>query len=82
MIPMGEFDVILGMDWLSKYQAMVDCFRRRITLVAKDGQVIEYSAKLGIVMPYPLLKACVEGRKNLECLGMIFALDGEFGTPL
>ena len=80
VIPMGEYDVILGMDWLSKYQATVDCFKRRITLVAKDGQVIEYSAKSGIVMPYPLLKACVGGRKNLECLGMIFALDGELGT--
>ena len=28
VIPMGEFDVILGMDWLSKYQATIDCFRR------------------------------------------------------
>ena len=80
VIPMGEYDVILGMDWLSKYQATVDCFGQQITLVAKDGQGIEYSTKSGIVMPYPLLKTCIGGRKNLECLGMIFALNGEFGT--
>ena len=61
VIRMGEFDVILGMNWLSKYQATVDWFRRRITLITKDGQVIEYSAKSGIVTPYPLLKACVGG---------------------
>ena len=54
VIPMGEYDVILGMDWLSKYQATVDCFGQQITLVAKDGQGIEYSTKSGIVTPYPL----------------------------
>ena len=27
-----EFDVILGMDWLSRHQAIVDCIRKRVTL--------------------------------------------------
>ena len=27
-----EFDVILGMDWLSQHQAMVDCRMKRVTL--------------------------------------------------
>ena len=27
-----EFDVILGMDWLSRHQAIVDCRRKRVTL--------------------------------------------------
>ena len=80
MIPMGEFDVILGIYWLSKYQAMVYCFRWRIILITNDGQLIEYSAKSGIITHYPLLKACVGGRKNVKCFGMIFALDGELGT--
>ena len=80
VIAMDEFDVILGMDWLAKYQAMVDCYKRRIRLSTEDGQIIEYSAKTGAATPYPLLKACIGGRRNLECLGMIFALDGELGT--
>ena len=24
-MPMERFDMILGMDWLSRYQAMIDC---------------------------------------------------------
>ena len=28
----GEFDVILGMDWLSRHQAIVDCRMKRVTL--------------------------------------------------
>ena len=27
-----EFDVILGMDWLSRHQAIVDCRKKRVTL--------------------------------------------------
>ena len=59
---------------------MVDCYRRRIRLFTKDGQIIEYSAKTGAATPYPLLKACIGGKRNLECLGMIFTLNGELGT--
>ena len=28
VMPMGQFDVILGMDWLSRYRAVIDCARR------------------------------------------------------
>ncbi|EXC31837.1 Transposon Ty3-I Gag-Pol polyprotein [Morus notabilis] len=77
VLPMAGFDVILGMDWLSKYHATVDCYRRRVTLLTKNGQVIDYQAKTGAVTPSPVLKACIGGRKNLESLGMVFALGGE-----
>ena len=80
VIAMEEFQVILGMDWLAKYQAMVDCYKTRIRLFNEDGQIIEDSAKTGAATPYPLLKACIEGKRNLECVGMIFALDGELGA--
>ena len=28
---MSEFDVILGMDWLTAYRVVIDCERRRVT---------------------------------------------------
>jgi hypothetical protein len=28
LIPLESFDVILGMDWLSQYQAVISCFGR------------------------------------------------------
>ncbi|XP_043809086.1 uncharacterized protein LOC110606254 [Manihot esculenta] len=31
-LPFREFDVILGMDWLSRHRVIVDCRSRRITL--------------------------------------------------
>ena len=31
VMDMSEFDVILGMDWLTAYRVVVDCERRRVT---------------------------------------------------
>ena len=30
IIDMSEFDVILGMDWLTSYRVLIDCERRRV----------------------------------------------------
>ena len=32
-----EFDIILGMDWLNKYQAVVDCGAKTVVLKSVDG---------------------------------------------
>ena len=32
-----EFDVILGMDWLSHHQVVVDCIMKRVTLRIPSG---------------------------------------------
>src|SRR3954470_1858812 len=38
-------DVILGMDWLAKYQGVIDCASRSITLRTPAGLKIEYVSK-------------------------------------
>lgn len=50
VLPMGKFDVILGINWLSKYQAMVDCSNKRVTLFTPSGDFIVYKANLSAVM--------------------------------
>jgi len=34
--------VILGMDWLAKYKATIDCGRKLVTLVTSKGEKLEY----------------------------------------
>ena len=34
---MSEFDVILGMDWLTVYRVVIDSERRRATAYTQDG---------------------------------------------
>ena len=35
-LPFHEFDLILGMDWLSKHHAIVDCHKKIILLKCSD----------------------------------------------
>ena len=35
-LPFHEFDLILGMDWLSKHQAIVDCHKKTVRLKCSD----------------------------------------------
>ena len=37
-----DIDVILGMDWLSKYQANLDCAAKSVTLVHPSGEIVKY----------------------------------------
>ena len=37
IMDMSEFDVILGMDWLTAYRIVIDCERRRVTAYSQDG---------------------------------------------
>ncbi|RVW69179.1 Retrovirus-related Pol polyprotein from transposon 17.6 [Vitis vinifera] len=36
-LDMTRYDVILGMDWLTMYRALIDCHRRRIIFCLPDG---------------------------------------------
>jgi hypothetical protein len=37
-------EVILGMDWMTKYQGIIDCARKAITLTSGEGVEVEYVA--------------------------------------
>nr|GEY46700.1 putative reverse transcriptase domain-containing protein [Tanacetum cinerariifolium] len=63
---MGIFDVIIGMDWLSKYHAVIVCdeniiripFRNKTLIVHGDGSNNEYGSRLNII-------SCTKTQKNL-----------------
>ena len=35
IMDLSEFDVILGMDWLTAYKVVIDCERRRVTAICR-----------------------------------------------
>ena len=35
-LPFHEFDLILGMDWLSKHRVIVDCDKKTLVLKCSD----------------------------------------------
>jgi hypothetical protein len=44
VIPLAIFDVILGIDWLHRYRAIISCFWKTVTLEAPSGQTIIFQA--------------------------------------
>ncbi|XP_074362411.1 uncharacterized protein LOC141702680, partial [Apium graveolens] len=43
---LGEFDVILGMDWLSQYKASIDCKKKKILMVTEDNIKVTYQGQM------------------------------------
>ena len=48
---MSEFDVILGMDWLTAYRVVIDCERRRVTAYMQDGTRVDFKGTSMIFCP-------------------------------
>ncbi|XP_058203051.1 uncharacterized protein LOC131317519 [Rhododendron vialii] len=42
VIEMTDFDVILGMDWLTAHRAVIDCHRKMVTTYAPDGTSFKF----------------------------------------
>ena len=48
---MSEFDVILGMDWLTTYQVVIDCERRMVTAYTLDGTCVTFQGDKHDALP-------------------------------
>ena len=46
VLDMSDFDVILGVDWLMKYRAMIDCHDLVIKFSMLDGDNFVYKLKV------------------------------------
>ena len=42
VLEMVDYDVILGMDWLSKYNATIFCRRKNVVFLPSEGEMFEY----------------------------------------
>ena len=51
VIDISDFDFILGMDWLTAQQAIIDCDSRRITAYTQDGICVIFKGEKHDVLP-------------------------------
>ena len=51
VVDMSEFDVLLGMDWLTTYRVVIDCDRRRIIAYTRDGICVTFLRDKHDVLP-------------------------------
>ena len=46
-----EFDIILGMDWLTAYRVVINCERKRVTDYTQDGTHVTFQGDKHNIFP-------------------------------
>ena len=51
VMDMSEFDVILGMEWLTTHRAIIDCDRKRVTTYTLGGSYFRFQGDKNDALP-------------------------------
>ena len=62
IMDMSEFDVILGMDWLTYYRFVIDCERRRVTAYTQDGTRVVFQGDKHDILPQIVYESRCQGQ--------------------
>ena len=62
IMDMSEFDVILGMDWLTAYRVVIDCERRKVTAYTQDGTRVVFQGVKHDILPHTAYESKCQGR--------------------
>ena len=61
IMDMSEFDVILGMDWLTAYRVVINCERRRVTAYTQDGTRAVFKGNKHHILPQTVYESKCQG---------------------
>ena len=67
---MSEFDVILGMDWLTTHQVVINCDRRRITAYTPDDVCVMFHGDKHDALP----RSMYDSRWHRQLMGWLASL--------
>ena len=62
VMDISEFDVILGMDWLTAYRVVIDCERRRVTAYTQDGTHVVFQGDKHDILPQTVYEPRCQGQ--------------------
>ena len=65
VINMSELDVIVGMDWLTAHQVIIDCDRKRVTSYTSDDTCFMFQGDKHDALP----QAMYESRWHGQLIG-------------
>ena len=73
VMDMTEFDVFLGMDWLTAHWVVIDCDRRRVTAYTRDGVCVVFQGDKHYDAPtrHPMLGKGVTNLRTINLLTYI-----------
>ena len=62
IMDMSEFDVILGMDWLTAYMVVIDCERRRVTAYTQNGTRVVFQGDKHDILSQTVYESRCQGQ--------------------
>ena len=62
IMDMLEFDVILGMDWLTAYKVVIDCECRRVTAYTQDGTRVVFQGDKRDILSHTVYESRCQGQ--------------------
>ena len=62
IMDMSEFDVILGMDWLTVYRVVIECERRRVTAYTQDDTRVVFQGDKHDILPQTVYESKCQGQ--------------------
>ena len=62
IMDMSEFNVILGMDWLTTYMVVINCERRRVTSYTQDGTRVVFQGDKHDILPQTVYESRCQGQ--------------------
>ena len=76
-----EFDVILGMDWLSSNHAVLDCYEKTVMLTLPDKTILKCQGDRRPTLPHLISTVSAKRLLNWGCQGYLaYVRDVEFGV--
>ncbi|KAL6336406.1 hypothetical protein AAG906_014578 [Vitis piasezkii] len=77
ILDMTRYDVILGMDWLTVYRALIDCHRRRIIFCLPDGFEVCFVGGKCVSLPFSQSDPCYQYVLRKGSINFLVCLRGK-----
>ena len=62
VMDMSEFNVILGMDWLTAYKVVINCKRRRVTAYMQNSTPVVFQGEKHDIFPQTVYESMCHGQ--------------------
>ncbi|XP_073064001.1 uncharacterized protein [Primulina eburnea] len=79
VLPMPEFDIILGMDWLSSNGASIDFRQRSVSILSLSGKTFVFEAARNKQMPHIISCICARNHMRRGCQAFLASV---FSAPI
>jgi hypothetical protein len=74
LLTIQDFDIILGMDWLGKHHANMDCYNKIVTFNVTERKKVEYKGERRVILGSIISAMTIRKLLRKRCQASLFSL--------